>query len=90
MIALAAGVIAALIGLVIPDLRLLYNYAWFIGFAVAALLYIILVETAPRVGGASRLAQRIKVQGLEKVLDPALGNSAGAKARIVTAPECEG
>jgi len=90
LIALAAGVIAALIGLVLQDLRFLYSYAWFIGFAVAALLYILLMETTPRVGGATPLAQRIKVNGLEKVLDPALGNSAGAKARIVTAPECEG
>ena len=55
--------------------------------AKAALLYIALMGTAPRVGGATPLAQRIKVKGLEKVLDPALGNSAGAKARIVAAPE---
>jgi NCS1 family nucleobase:cation symporter-1 len=87
LVALAAGVFAALIGLAVPDLRFLYDYAWFVGFAVAALVYIALMGTAPRVGGATPLAQRIKVKGLEKVLDPALGNSAGAKARIVTTPE---
>ena len=87
LIALAAGVFAALIGLIVPDLRFLYNYAWFIGFAVAALLYTVLMGTAPRVGGATPLAQRIRVNGLDKVLDPALGNSAGAKARIVSASE---
>jgi len=90
LIALAAGVFAALIGLVVPELRFLYEYAWFIGFGVAALVYVALMGTAPRVGGATPLAQRINVKGLEKVLDPALGNSAGAKARIVTAPKCEG
>jgi NCS1 family nucleobase:cation symporter-1 len=87
LVALAAGVFAALIGLALPQLRFLYDYAWFVGFAVAALVYIALMGTAPRVGGATPLAQRIKVKGLEKVLDPALGNSAGAKARIVAAPE---
>jgi flagellar motor component MotA len=85
MIALVAGIFAALIGLIIPDLRFLYNYAWFVGFGVAALLYVTLMGTAPRIGGATPLAQRIKV----KVLDPALGSSAGAKARIMTTPECE-
>jgi NCS1 family nucleobase:cation symporter-1 len=90
LVALAAGVFAALVGLVISDLRFLYDYAWFVGFAVAALVYIVLMGTAPRVGGATPLAQRIKVAGLDKVLDPALGNSAGAKARTTTAQECHG
>jgi NCS1 family nucleobase:cation symporter-1 len=87
LVALAAGVLAALIGLVLSDLRFLYDYAWFVGFGVAALVYIALMETAPRVGGATPLAQRINVKGLDKVLDPALGNSAGAKARTVSAPQ---
>jgi NCS1 family nucleobase:cation symporter-1 len=77
LIALAAGVFVALVGLVVPDLRFLYDYAWFVGFGVAALVYVMLMGTAPRVGGATPLAQRIKVKGLDKVLDPALGNSAG-------------
>jgi NCS1 family nucleobase:cation symporter-1 len=77
LIALAAGVFVALVGLVVPDLRFLYDYAWFVGFGVAALVYMMLMGTAPRVGGATPLAQRISVKGLDKVLDPALGNSAG-------------
>lgn len=76
LIALVAGVLAALIGLVVPDLRFLYDYAWFVGVGVAALVYIALMGTAPRVGGATPLAQRIKVGRLEKTFDPALGNSA--------------
>lgn len=41
MLALGAGIGVALIGLVVPALRWLYDYAWFIGFAIAALVYYI-------------------------------------------------
>ncbi len=37
--ALAAGVLVALIGLLISPLRWLYDYAWFVGFLVASLTY---------------------------------------------------
>ena len=37
--ALAAGVALALVGLVVPALRSLYDYAWFVGFAVAFASY---------------------------------------------------
>jgi NCS1 family nucleobase:cation symporter-1 len=77
LVALVAGVFVALIGLVVPDVRFLYDYAWFVGFGLSALVYVVLMGTAPRVGGATPLAQRIAVKGLDKVLDPALGNSAG-------------
>lgn len=39
LIALAAGVIVALIGKFVPSLHWLYDYAWFVGFLVAAVLY---------------------------------------------------
>ena len=42
--ALSAGVIIALIGLVIPLLSFLYDYAWFAGFAAAFLGYWILMS----------------------------------------------
>jgi NCS1 family nucleobase:cation symporter-1 len=42
--ALAAGVAVALIGLIVPSLRLLYDYAWFVGFGVAFLLYSIMMK----------------------------------------------
>ncbi len=42
--ALAAGVFVALIGLFVDDLRFLYDYAWFVGFAVAFILYWILMR----------------------------------------------
>ncbi|MBM3745472.1 MAG: NCS1 family nucleobase:cation symporter-1 [Acidobacteria bacterium] len=39
MAALAAGVAVALLGLVIPPVRILYDYAWFVGLFVAGGLY---------------------------------------------------
>jgi NCS1 family nucleobase:cation symporter-1 len=39
--ALAAGIFTALIGLIVPSLRWLYDYAWFAGFAIAGAVYYI-------------------------------------------------
>ncbi len=39
LLALAAGILVALSGLVVPGLRPLYDYAWFVGFAVAGSFY---------------------------------------------------
>jgi len=44
MIALIAGIACALIGKWIPDLEFLFSFAWFIGFAVAFVLYYILMR----------------------------------------------
>lgn len=44
LIALVAGVVVALIGLVLPGLRLLYDYAWFVGFFIAAAIYYLLMR----------------------------------------------
>jgi len=41
LVALIAGVAAALAGLVIPPLRVLYDYAWFVGFGVALVVYVV-------------------------------------------------
>ena len=41
--ALGAGIVVALVGLVIPQLRLLYDYAWFVGFGVSFLAHVILM-----------------------------------------------
>ena len=43
---LGVGVIVALLGLVIPALRLLYDYAWFVGFGVAGAVYVALMQRA--------------------------------------------
>jgi len=37
--ALAVGSAVALMGLVIPSVRFLYDYSWFVGFAVAFVVY---------------------------------------------------
>lgn len=42
--ALAAGVVVALVGLAVPSLRLLYDYAWFVGFSVAGAAYLALMR----------------------------------------------
>jgi NCS1 family nucleobase:cation symporter-1 len=40
LVATAAGCAAAWGGLVIPVMRPLYDYAWFVGFGVAAVVYV--------------------------------------------------
>jgi len=45
--ALAAGVAVALLGLVAPPLRPLYDYAWFVGFGVSGAIYVMLMQRAP-------------------------------------------
>jgi NCS1 family nucleobase:cation symporter-1 len=42
--ALAAGIAVALIGLAVPALRWLYDYAWFVGFFTAGALYTVLMN----------------------------------------------
>ena len=43
VVATLAGCTAAWIGLVVPPLKPLYSYAWFVGFGVAGLLYLMLM-----------------------------------------------
>jgi nucleobase:cation symporter-1, NCS1 family len=44
LVALLAGILAALIGLVLPTLRWLYDYAWFVGLLVSGTLYFLLMR----------------------------------------------
>jgi NCS1 family nucleobase:cation symporter-1 len=44
IVSLTVGVAVALMGLVVPGLRWLYDYAWFVGFGVAGLVYVILMR----------------------------------------------
>jgi NCS1 family nucleobase:cation symporter-1 len=46
MAALAAGAGLAFIGLVVPSLRVLYDYAWFVGFGMSFFVYLILMRPA--------------------------------------------
>jgi NCS1 family nucleobase:cation symporter-1 len=44
IIALALGIAVALIGLIVPPLRWLYDYAWFVGFFIAGIVYLSLMK----------------------------------------------
>jgi nucleobase:cation symporter-1, NCS1 family len=45
LVALAAGAGTALVGLAIPFLRTLYDYSWFVGFAIAFVIYYLLMRS---------------------------------------------
>ncbi|MGB7435707.1 MAG: NCS1 family nucleobase:cation symporter-1 [Candidatus Acidiferrum sp.] len=45
--ALLAGVAVALIGLAVPSLHWLYDYAWFVGFFVSGSVYLLLMKRQP-------------------------------------------
>jgi NCS1 family nucleobase:cation symporter-1 len=45
LVALGAGIAVALVGLVVPALRWLYDYAWFVGFLVAGAVYLALMRS---------------------------------------------
>jgi nucleobase:cation symporter-1, NCS1 family len=47
VIATLMGCALAWIGLIVPPLRPLYDYAWFVGFGSAAITYVILMKAAP-------------------------------------------
>jgi nucleobase:cation symporter-1, NCS1 family len=44
IVSLAAGAGVAFVGLFVPALRVLYNYAWFVGFTVSFFVYFILTS----------------------------------------------
>ena len=46
VVALVAGIAVALLGLVVPSVRWLYDYAWFVGFGVSGAVYVMLMQRA--------------------------------------------
>jgi NCS1 family nucleobase:cation symporter-1 len=44
MVALGAGVAIALVGLAVKPLHFLYDYAWFVGFFTAGIVYAALMK----------------------------------------------
>ena len=44
VVALVTGIAVALLGLAVPPLRLLYDYAWFVGFGVSGAVYVMLMK----------------------------------------------
>ncbi len=47
LVALVCGVAAALIGLFVPVLHFLYDYAWFVGFFLSAAVYVAMMKLSP-------------------------------------------
>ena len=47
MMALVLGIALALVGLLVPAVRFLYDYSWFVGFFVASVVYWVLMRMAP-------------------------------------------
>jgi len=45
VVALVFGVVTALVGLIYPPVHFLYDYAWFVGFFTAGLLYWVMMKT---------------------------------------------
>ncbi|WP_035352426.1 NCS1 family nucleobase:cation symporter-1 [Edaphobacter aggregans] len=46
IVALIVGVFVALVGLAVPSVRFLYDYAWFVGFFIAGAVYLALMKVA--------------------------------------------
>jgi nucleobase:cation symporter-1, NCS1 family len=46
IVALVLGVAVALVGLIVPSLHQLYDYAWFVGFFISAGVYLLLMKLA--------------------------------------------
>jgi len=45
LVALGGGILVAFVGLIVPPFRFLYDYAWFVGFAVAFALTLVLARS---------------------------------------------
>lgn len=75
--ALLAGIVAALIGRFVPEFEWFFKLAWFVGFATAAAVYLLLMNATAGAGGATPLAQRIALKPLEKPLGAAPEGAAG-------------
>jgi NCS1 family nucleobase:cation symporter-1 len=64
IVALAAGAGVAFIGLIVEPLRVLYNYAWFVGFFVSFVVYFVLSPRLSRQGTASAVPRAAAMRRL--------------------------
>lgn len=64
--ALAAGIVVALIGLVVAPLHWLYEYAWFVGFLVAAVTYWVAMRGNANEPASTRLNKTSRAMAGEK------------------------
>jgi nucleobase:cation symporter-1, NCS1 family len=47
IIALVGGIVVALVGVIVSQVRFLYNYGWFVGFGVSFVAYLLLMRSKP-------------------------------------------
>ena len=58
VLALVVGVFVALIGLAVPPIRFLYDYAWFVGFFLSAAIYYLLMrQYKPKASSVSEVSR---------------------------------
>jgi NCS1 family nucleobase:cation symporter-1 len=60
LLSLGAGVLVALVGIAVPNMRWLYEYAWFVGFGVSAALYAALMRNRRAFAGSGRTAAAVE------------------------------
>jgi NCS1 family nucleobase:cation symporter-1 len=44
VIALVSGIAVAMVGLLVPPVKFLYDYAWFVGFGVSFVVYYLIMK----------------------------------------------
>jgi NCS1 family nucleobase:cation symporter-1 len=44
ILALVSGIVAAMVGLLVPPVKFLYDYAWFVGFGVSFVVYYLIMK----------------------------------------------
>jgi len=64
LVSLATGVAVALVGLLIPSVRWLYDYAWFVGFFVSGGLYYLLMR-GPGNNQATNTEVKMKIETMQ-------------------------
>ena len=64
LLALAIGVAVALVGLLIPSARWLYDYAWFVGFFGSGGLYYLLMR-GPGSNHATNTEEKMKIETMQ-------------------------
>jgi NCS1 family nucleobase:cation symporter-1 len=84
VVATLAGCALAWGGLVIPALRPLYDYAWFVGFGVAFAVYAVVMRGGPAVGRAL-LVLAVLLPSAALAAPPPVTDGTKALARVYTA-----
>ena len=76
LISLAVGVAVALLGLALPGMRWLYDYAWFVGFGVAGVIYVVCSPgLQPGAGGSiAESSSEVRVNRATATVERSRGN----------------